>query len=682
MTKVLPQPLEPASGETSPVRPGDLRVVGARRPSDLLLVVLAGDARGVREAEELVRSFIGPSYAAAKDPRRVLIPGTDLAEHVEKMGGEVARVLAVPPSAEAGAVAAVSRMLAIRARRPAASVTRARPLASVLRDVEAAIARGDVGGGRSFLREAENTGRLTLLNRSLLEVRIVALESDAQAVLSYARSHRLADLAVPAAVQETVLEAYASVHLLPKAAEGAAAVLQEHDQAGAVFEAYFVDHRRATSFGSRLAWAAHYARVRPRPSAAIREVLEATPAEDRPLLEGVLNTDRAAHETADPGQDVAKDLRSAGEDAAAWSEASDSTAQAPADYREQALDAAAAVGDPVRRDETSGGGPFAGVDDWRTWLLAVYERPDEGDAHRVLRDASRRWSAALNDTADPLDGLAEVIEALAGEVVLHPALPLLNEAFADGSVDPELRRRRKPIDLALAYALRSVADPGVTDVEVLVEVVGRLLESGLSDERYFGLVEAIEHLHERLAAPAALGQAVADAIDLFLHGPAPAGGTREAAVRRLAALLLSDARRARPLIPSEVYAQVVEVLEEHAEYQDLLAPVRQAAESGEADDPLANLTGKSVLLHTLIEAAAARAKAYVEERAECQVSLDASTVGNDSLRAAAASADVVVVAWRAAKHSAYETLKDAAQPGALRYARGKGWSSLVAALRQ
>jgi hypothetical protein len=341
-----------------------------------------------------------------------------------------------------------------------------------------------------------------------------------------------------------------------------------------------------------------------------------------------------------------------------------------------------AVGDPVRRDESSGGGPFAGVRDWRTWLLAVYERPDEGDAARVLRDGSPRWNAEVNDTEDALDDLAEVIDALAGESVLDPALPLLNEAFADIGVHPELRRRRKPVDLALAYVLPSVTDPGLTDVEVLVEVAGRLLESGLSGERYTALVEGIERLHERLAAPPALGQAIADAIDQFLAGAAPSREERENAVRRLASLLLVDARRGRPLIPSEIYAQVFEVLEEHAAYQDLLAPVREAAESGDADDRLADLAGKSILLHTLVEAAAVRAKAYVEQRVECYVSLDSSLVGNEELRTAAARADVVVVAWRAAKHSAYETLKGATRPGALRYARGKGWSSLVAALRQ
>lgn len=681
MIGALPSPIEDASGESSPVRVGDLRVVGARRENDIVLVVLAGDARGAREAKDLVRAFVGPSHAVAKDPLRVLVPGADITEYVTKMGGEVASVLAVPPAAEAGAVAAVTRMLAVRARRPAASATQARPLASILRDVETAIARGDVPGGRAFLREAESTGRLTLLNRSLLEVRLVALESDPSSVLAYARSHRLADLAVPAAVQEAVLGAYAGVHLLPKVAEGAAAVLQEHEQAGGPFAVYFVDHRRAASERSRLAWAAHYARVRPRPSAAIAEVIDAAPAEERAVLEAVLAADESAG-TTHLGQDVGKALRSAGEDAAAWSELTHGSAETATDNRERALGAAAAVGDPVRRDESAGGGTFAGVRDWRTWLMAVFDRPDESDAIRVLRDGSPRWNAEVNDLEDALDDLPEVIEALAGEQVLDPALPLLNEAFADGAVNPELRRRRKPLDLALAYVLPRVTEPGLTDVDVLVEVAGRLLESGLSGEKYIGIVEGIERLHARLSAPAALGQAVADAIDHFVHGAAPSGEDRENAVRRLAALLLVDARRGRPLIPPEVYAQVSEVLEEQAEYQDLLAPVRLAAASQDADDRLLDLAGKSVLLHTLVEAAGVRAKTYVEQRVACQVSLDASLVGNDVLRRAAASADVVVVAWRAAKHSAYETLKGAARPGALRYARGKGWSSLVAALRQ
>jgi hypothetical protein len=109
----------------------------------------------------------------------------------------------------------------------------------------------------------------------------------------------------------------------------------------------------------------------------------------------------------------------------------------------------------------------------------------------------------------------------------------------------------------------------------------------------------------------------------------------------------------------------------NAEYQDVLAPLRQAAEFEDADDRLLDLSGKSILLHSLIETAGVRAKSYIEQRVTCQVSVDASLVGNDALRTAAASADVVVVAWRAVKHSAYDTLKAAPRPGA-RDMRGQG----------
>ena len=684
MTEVLPQPIEPAIGESSPVRPGDLRVVGARRADDLLLVVLAGDARGVREAEDLVRAFIGPSYASAKDPRRVLVPGADLTEHVNRMGGEVARVLAVPPAAEAGAVAAVTRMLAIRARRPAASATRARPLASVLRDVEAAIARGDVAGGRAFpARGREHRSADACSTGASWRSASSRWSRTPSAVLAYARSHRLADLAVPAAVQEAVLGAYASVHLLPKVAEGAAAVLQEHEQAGGPFAAYFVDHRRATStrIAARLGSALRpaYVRARRRPSRRC-----STPRRSRNARCSKQFSLRASRPAGrrNPGRTSPRPSVPPARTRPPGRRSRDGPAEAPSDDRQRrsapqrpwVTRSAATKARAVGRSRVSATG---GRGCWPSTSGRTKAMPSES-----CETAVPAGTPKLNHTEDALDDLPEVIEALAGEQVLDPALPLLNEAFADSGVNPDLRRRRKPVDLALAYVLPSVTDPGLTDVEVLVEVAGRLLESGLSAERYIGLVEGIERLHERLAAPAALGQAIADAIDHFVHGAAPSREDRENAVRRLAALLLVDARRGRPLIPSEVYAQVFEILEEHAEYQDLLAPVRQAAESGDADDRLADLAGKSILLHTLIEAAAVRAKAYVEQRVICQVSLDASSVGNDVLRTAAANADVVVVAWRAAKHSAYETLKDAAQPGALRYARGKGWSSLVAALRQ
>ena len=64
-----------------------------------------------------------------------------------------------------------------------------------------------------------------------------------------------------------------------------------------------------------------------------------------------------------------------------------------------------------------------------------------------------------------------------------------------------------------------------------------------------------------------------------------------------------------------------------------------------------------------------------------RVFTDGSHVGGSQLRAKAAKADLVVVASRAAKHAAFETIRPAAGDRLI-YARGKGWSSLVTAVTE
>ena len=60
---------------------------------------------------------------------------------------------------------------------------------------------------------------------------------------------------------------------------------------------------------------------------------------------------------------------------------------------------------------------------------------------------------------------------------------------------------------------------------------------------------------------------------------------------------------------------------------------------------------------------------------------DDSKVASNQLRDRARRAAIVVVASKAAKHAAYDAIK-AAAGDRLHYASGKGWSSLVTAVRQ
>jgi hypothetical protein len=123
------------------------------------------------------------------------------------------------------------------------------------------------------------------------------------------------------------------------------------------------------------------------------------------------------------------------------------------------------------------------------------------------------------------------------------------------------------------------------------------------------------------------------------------------------------------------------VLEERTGLREALPMLRIAAEAQSSEDALVHVKGRTVLLYSLVEPAAERAKAYLQAHGAERVWVDSSHVGGDRLHDIAARADIVVVTAKAAKHDAYETIRSAAGER-LRYASGTGWSSLVTAVAE
>ena len=140
-----------------------------------------------------------------------------------------------------------------------------------------------------------------------------------------------------------------------------------------------------------------------------------------------------------------------------------------------------------------------------------------------------------------------------------------------------------------------------------------------------------------------------------------------------------------PLTPPEVWAEVAEIIDGSG-LEDLVpssslpgASDETAAIAGEA---FAHLVGSKVLLHTLVPKAAERAAAYLQDIAPgVTVLTDASHDGSPQLRERVRAATTIVVASKAAKHAATDFIRQNLS-GELRWASGKGWSSLVDALRE
>jgi hypothetical protein len=680
---------------------GALGLAIRREADGLLVLVLSGDARTARDTRSQVRAFLGPSYARSRAPSSYLPSGSPFTDQVNALTPSTALQAIVIPSELVGdGLRALDRMLVVRERQPPTATTVPRPLARILRDFEDAIERTDLAAAAALVDEAAATGRLSLVNRSLLDSRILTASGDFTAATEHAIRHRLPDLRLPGPVEHDLVRACWHRWLAEPFQRGVEAAQDAYrqdvaPQLGGVFR----DHRLAASPEARLAWLVHYATIEAVPMAAMLEVITEAPESERLALEAIL----PSRPSAESGAETVRELQQGGENAAAYVVARDEPDLEPAVRIDALRRSADRLDDPVRRDEaeavarrveptitptpdaTDTATPVPGladIDDWGSWLAALYEDPESPDAGQVRRRGAERWTEALDDDAD-IEDWAEPIEVLAGEPAFRDAMPQLVRAVLPSGPDAEaVARRRQRVLTGLAYALSAEPAPGSADLDAIADVAGALLVAGVESDGYLRLARQMEQLFARLSAPPRLARWVVDVVELLVTSPAPSEDARDTALRRMVAPLLPDATRSRPLVPGEVWAELVELLQGREGIEEVLGTLRGAAQAGEDEaDLFAGLRGRNVLLHTLVAAAGERARTYLQARVDTTVWTDDSKVASSQLRDRARRAAIVVVASKAAKHAAYDAIKAAAGER-LHYASGKGWSSLVTAVRQ
>lgn len=675
-------------------------------PPGLATVFIPGSARAARSVADLVKAFVGPSHARNRPAAAEVRAGDRFGDAIQALAnGRPLQVLSVPAGHETAYLQSLGRLLAVHDRTPPIAALIVRPLAAILRDFEAAVARGDVAEAVTLREQAWSSGRLSLVNRSFLDARVKAAEGDLDGLLDHVHRLRLVDLHLPGPVEHAVVDALGR-RLLPPMADGDrdALVRAFREQVAPRFGPVFRDHRVAASPAARWAWVAHYLAIDPVPAAALDEVVSQAGEDEGERLRSVIGV-VGEHP---PGTSELRTLAHAGENAAVFASAR-AGEDLPHDVRIDALTrSSAALGDPVREaqahailatQEDDGGDmdgagdvrahevkprptPFAEVDDWESWLRALFAHPDADDARKVLDNGAARWTERVHSGKHDLHSWSEYVEALAGEAVFRRALPLLVQTILpEGPYAERLVAERADVLLAFTYAIAEDDEPGTAGLEALGDLAGALLATGLGTDVYADIIGRCETVYRRLSAPPRFARWVLDLTRAALEGPAPSDEARDSAIRRLVALLLPDARRARPLVGGEVWTELAEMLENVGGLEDILPNVRAAAEAKSDDDAFSVLDGRTVLLHTLVESAAKRAQAYLESTADVRVLTDSSHVGGSRLREQAARADLVVVASRAAKHAAFETIRPAASDR-LTYARGKGWSSLVTAVTE
>jgi hypothetical protein len=328
--------------------------------------------------------------------------------------------------------------------------------------------------------------------------------------------------------------------------------------------------------------------------------------------------------------------------------------------------------------------PAEPVDSWATWLNAIYEDPEWSNAIKVADDQGEAWTESLAHDQDSLSEGAVIVETLAGENALRVVLPrLVRAVIPTGPQRLKTLLSRRRILQGLAYAISEDPASGLADLDALADILAALLEAGLGPDEFSLICDQIDTVWRRAGGAPRLARWIVDVLTVLTDYPCPSTSRRAQLIGALLAPLLTDAARSKPLIPREAWLEVDDLLK-GSELEDLVPEaIRERAERLDDDTrtEFVHLANRTVLIHTLVPDVAERAAAYLHTLVpSARVIPDDSHVGSGQLRERARHADFIVIASRASRHAATDFIRGEAS-SEIKWASGKGWSSIIDVLR-
>lgn len=165
------------------------------------------EERDARFALDLLKAFLGRSYALMKEPARVLHPEDAVEQAFADEFGDRAFVIEVRPEHREAARNRLLVMAKSIAARPVRQTRRLRSVGRLLRDVEFAIQQGDDTAASSSIEELRSGGHLDPANIEYLTLRRHAARGAWLEILEHPDLRRLLDLGPPKRACEAIIQA-------------------------------------------------------------------------------------------------------------------------------------------------------------------------------------------------------------------------------------------------------------------------------------------------------------------------------------------------------------------------------------------------------------------------------------------------------------------------------------------
>jgi hypothetical protein len=687
------------------------------------------DARDARFAVDIIRAYLGRTYAVMTTVPRGLVAGDPVEDAFgEEYGG---RAFGIDVSYEhreeiRGRLQLMANCLLAR---PSRVGHRFRPVGRVLRDAEFALLQGDDNNVSACIAELRSGGHLDATNLLYLEIRRLAARCDWATILGHPDLSRLLATAPPRSVREAVIQAvYHEILFAPIAPTNTDDLVARFSRE--------VMPRFGSVFGSRRGLVGAEVQI----CFTLRDLVLGR-HDDPGIAEGLTRLAKmgmpgASHEPTLPSVVLPGATPTARTDTS-----TDPLYQAKECFADFDLDGAfrAAMVAPTGReraqllvhcaavldsDDTAieamiawealgdedkarlgSRAPFQAqlarlndrigkppgvqealvvpftplpVTSWATWFARLRDPRPWPAAVSVASIGQRDWSVATVATNEgALSGIVETLEATLPEWshdALRCSLPFLQAAFVT-----------TPPDARLATVVAALFDVLVTDQALSVPACEALIDLGCArlalthkHDDYRLIVDTIADAIMTVHTPKAVAL-VLDALEGLLVAPCPDLDSRASVSLRLVSL--AEQWWTRINIGEAVLLR--QLLLELRIPHELPSPIFVGESEPHGDGSWSALSGATVALYSLDEGSLARAAAaLVTACSSVKVRTFCEYVGTDALRDAARSSDVFVIATRSAKHAATIFIEaNRRDRGDLRYASGKGSTSLITAVR-
>lgn len=677
----------------------------------------ATDAQRARELQREVLAFVGPSWTTWSGETY----SPDLREPIDGVVAAVARgpVIRLEPvsGSEASVRSSLHLMAQLLLRRPQLEFREPRPRHRLLSELELAFASGNVGRARELISEIANTGTLGALNLLFLDFRLRDVAGETDAILDDPSLPDLVRRRRPHGVTRGIVRALQARHLLPLEerwrggdSSAATAALDSFQQVSADFQALFLDPFIAAEGEFLPAVVTHYLLRGQRDPAErlLGSASESQAAWPRALIAASAPAEERVEREVPAA--VGDPVRTAFEEGAyevVLDRAEDDVSSTVLDfvvraaYNLDTLSAARRAVASVDRAETDvlrllrsdrtfreaeqvlraltfdvpvDGAPQA-VDSWRRWFVAVAGNPRFPTALEVAERGRYEWSTSALSDERAIEELASAIldcanSADAGATAVG-ALPYL----LDWLQGFDSRVQVAPILGAALDLLLYAADPSDDRDSLSVRLFGEVAEARANVGEIANRLQEFAELWKDVAAPMRLDWPLA------LLDVAVDFAGRAAQVKEFFAYVLASISQWRERI-DDSHEQVLRSLAEDLGEEDaVLAVLGEPSIAPAGSDPLSSLAGKAIGIYSLTPGVRSRVVRVLEARCPtATVEVNADLVSTEQLRALAARADLMVVAFQSAKHAATDAIVAVRGRHGLVPAAGKGSAGVLRAL--